>query len=124
MSAPPESFPGTQHTILCPPTSPPPEPNRQRDRQRDREARRRRRREEAAAQHLQQLEDNARFLYRLGFFALPLLWLIALIYFHREHIDENASPVIKSCEFKRPYIFFFKPGFIHTFFLLFSLSSA
>lgn len=68
------------------------------DTARFRKAERRRQRQlDAEAQHLQQLEDDARTLYIYGFFALPFLWLVSIIYFWDEQKDENASPVIKSC---------------------------
>lgn len=59
--------------------------------------RRRQRQLDAEAQHLKQLEDDARKLYIYGFFALPFLWLVSIIYFWDEQKDENASPVIKTC---------------------------
>lgn len=67
-------------------------------------ARRRRKAERAAAKkkkqeadRLKAMESNARRMYYLGFFFLPLVWLISLLYFHREHKMEGASPVIKKC---------------------------
>lgn len=66
--------------------------------------RRRRRAERAAIRRQRQreemqqkLETNARRMYYIGFFFLPLVWLIGLIYFHREHRAPNASPIIKKC---------------------------
>lgn len=56
-------------------------------------ARRQRQREESQ----RKLETNARRMYYLGFFFLPLVWLISLIYFRREHRAPNASPIIKKC---------------------------
>lgn len=71
-------------------------------RRRRNDDRRRRRRERAveraAAEQVRELEEEARRLFIGGFFALPLLWLISLIYFHKEHADENASQIIKKCK--------------------------
>lgn len=44
-----------------------------------------------------QLENSARRMYIAGFFALPLLWLVSLFYFHKEHTSPDANPVIKKC---------------------------
>lgn len=74
-------------------------PQRHRDHHREvrREERRRRRKERAAAEHQKELENDARRFFILGFFALPLLWLVLMLYFHNEHKDANASPKIKRC---------------------------
>lgn len=66
-------------------------------RRRRREERHQRRKEEANAARELELENDARRLFRCGFFALPLLWLLSLFYFHREFKDENASDQIKKC---------------------------
>lgn len=64
---------------------------------------RRRRKERAAAEHVKELENDARRFFLLGFFALPLLWLVSILYFHKEHKDENASPIIKKCTLRLFY---------------------
>lgn len=68
------------------------------------EHRRRRRAERTAARRQrereemqQNLEANARRMYYIGFCFLPLVWLITLIYFYREHRTPDASPIIKKC---------------------------
>lgn len=66
-------------------------------RRRRREERRQRQKEEADAARELELENDARRLFRCGFFALPLLWLVSLFYFHHEYKDENASDQIKKC---------------------------
>lgn len=52
------------------------------------------RKEKEAAQHL---EDTARKMFYGGFFALPFLWLVSLIYFHKEHKAADANENIKKC---------------------------
>lgn len=81
-------------------------------RRRRREERHQRRKEEANAARELELENDARRLFRCGFFALPLLWLLSLFYFHREFKDENASDQIKKCtrlalSFSAPLLNFF-----------------
>lgn len=66
-------------------------------RRRRREARRQRVLEEARAARQVRLEETARRMFYYGFFALPLLWLLSLIYFYRDYRDDNASVEIKKC---------------------------
>lgn len=60
---------------------------------------RRARREEAEAEAERTHEANARRMYIAGFFALPLLWLVSLFYFHKEHKSPDANPAIKKCSY-------------------------
>ncbi len=53
---------------------------------------------ERAAEMARQLETTARRLFYGGFLALPLLWLVSLIYFHKEHKSPDANPNIKRCK--------------------------
>lgn len=58
-------------------------------------------REKEEADALQALEDTARKMYYGGFFLLPMLWLVALLYFRQEHRAEDGNPKIKRCTFGR-----------------------
>lgn len=55
--------------------------------------------EQEEAEMTKKLEKNARLMYIVGFFALPLVWLLSILYFHKEHVSPNANPVIKKCAF-------------------------
>lgn len=50
---------------------------------------------EAEAERLRQLEAMAKRLYVAGFFLLPILWLLYLLYFHKEHKTPDANANIK-----------------------------
>ncbi|CAN8073113.1 unnamed protein product [Agarophyton chilense] len=78
-------------------------------RRKERAAERQRRKEEEERLRIERLENNARRMYIAGFFALPLVWLVALIYFREEHKDENGNQRIK--EYYRGARFWF---FIYT----------
>lgn len=67
------------------------------ERRRHRRDERRRQRKEAEALRTLQLEKEARRFFHWGFFALPLIWLLSLIYFHREYKDAKSSAEIKKC---------------------------
>lgn len=67
------------------------------DSRRRRAAERRAKKEEVEAARVKQLEKNARRMYFLGFFALPLLWLVSLLYFHADYKSAEPNPVIKKC---------------------------
>lgn len=83
---PPPSAPTTNERIL---------------REERREARRQRKeqeRQEAARKAAEKLEKTARRMYIVGFFALPLVWLVGLLYFHKEHKQAEGSQAIKKCK--------------------------
>lgn len=63
-----------------------------------RAARRAQKEAQRAAEMERQLEITARRMFYGGFFALPLLWLVSLIYFHKEHKSPDANPKIKRCK--------------------------
>lgn len=78
------------------------------DRQRraeERRARRKEREEQKEAERIKSLEQNARRMYLLGFFALPLLWLVSVLYFHKDYKSAEPNPVIKRCALV-PSVFF------------------
>lgn len=82
---------------------PPPTPatNERILREERREARRQRKereRQEAAQKAIENLENKARRMYIVGFFALPLVWLVGLLYFHKEHKQVEGSEAIKKCK--------------------------
>lgn len=56
----------------------------------------------AEAKRVEALEKNARRMFLLGFFALPLLWLVSLFYFHKDYKSADPNPVIKKCSFCTP----------------------
>lgn len=67
-----------------------------------RRERRERRRAEKEAERVRKeieaaklLEDTARRMFYAGFLGLPMLWLVSLIYFHKEHKAEEANVQIK-----------------------------
>lgn len=67
------------------------------DRRRRRAAERKAKKEEAEAAQVKTLETNARRMYWLGFFALPLLWLVSVLYFHTDYKSADPNPVIRKC---------------------------
>lgn len=75
-------------------------PENREERRKRREEERQRKREEEQRLLAQQLESNARRMYIVGFFGLPLVWLVALIYYRQEHKDENGNPRIKQCKLR------------------------
>lgn len=81
----------------------------QEERRKRKEEQRHQRLQQQKQQRIQQLEQNARQMFIAGFFALPLLWLVALIYFRQEHKAQDASPLIKDCKF----FFHYYQLFIH-----------
>lgn len=58
-----------------------------------------RRKEQREQERAEKLVKGARQMFVAGFFMLPMVWLMALFYFHREHKDENANPEIRRCEY-------------------------
>lgn len=63
-----------------------------------RRLRKERKEEEARAEAARQLELTAKRLYFWGFFLLPILWLVYLIYFNKEHRTSDANANIKKSE--------------------------
>lgn len=95
----------------------------QQDRRGEREARRRQRKDEAAAEQLRQMESNAKWLYHVGFFALPLMWLILLVYYHREHVDDDASQIIKRYYIKSRFMLVVYTALFVVWFVVFQVKS-
>jgi len=70
-----------------------------------RAARRAAKEAEAEAAAAVELEKTARQLFYGGFAALPMLWMVSLIYFHGEHKSPDANPKIKKW-YKLTMVFF------------------
>lgn len=68
-----------------------------RERREERRAEKAAQREKEEADALKALEETARKMYYGGFFLLPMLWLVALLYFRQEHRAEGGNPKIKRC---------------------------
>lgn len=80
----------------------------------ERQAARARKKEEAAAKAAQNLEDTAVRMFRIGFAALPFVWLVSLLYFRKEMKNPEANPRIKKCA-----LFFFLRFAFQSSFLVF-----
>lgn len=92
-------------------------------RRKEREERKKEREREAAEEQLKQLESDARRFFIYGFFALPLLWIVSILYFRAEHKDENASPIIKDYYKKSRLMLIIYTIIFTTWFILFQVFS-
>lgn len=73
------------------------EQNAKNERRAKRHEERKKAKEDAARALEEQLETTAKRMFYIGFFALPLVWLVSILYFRKEHKACDANPVIKKC---------------------------